>query len=245
MGNKLYYIALIALLFGSCKRGELADCFTGAGDMTTEKREVSSFERIEIGQLFELELLQDTSIDEYVILEGPADVLDGIAVEVKDRVLKIRDENRCKWIREQGKRLLAKVNIHNLAKIIVNDAASIVRSDSLILPDFVLEQRSVGSIDLTLSSTQFEINSYEAGEITVDGYAATLVVTLYETGPFYSVNMQSDYCFVFNYGLNDVHVKPFKVLESLVENKGNCYYYSDPVERLSTKGRGPGKTIRK
>ncbi|TNE81730.1 MAG: hypothetical protein EP332_02670 [Bacteroidetes bacterium] len=245
MGRNLYYIALILLVFPfACQKGE-SDCFSGTGENTVEYRELPPFSQIEFGGLLELNLVQNLSDTFSIQLEGPSDILDGIQATVESGVLKLKNVNRCKWLKQSGQSLKINLNIHHLDKILVEGSASLSSSDSLQLDNFVLEQQSTGSIDLLLNSGQLEVNSFQAGPITLKGYAAVLVTTLYDTGPLYSANLQSDYCFVYNYGLNDAHVNPFKVLESHIQNSGNVYYYADPIESLSAEGRGKGQCVRR
>lgn len=245
MGTKLYYIALVLIgLPLACQKGE-SDCFSGTGETIVEYRELPPFSQIQFGGLLELNLTQDFADTFSLKLEGPSDILDGIESKVESGVLKLRNANRCKWLKEPGQTLKLSLNIHALKYILVEGSASLHSRDSLDLNNFVLEQQSTGTISLWLKSGQIEVNSYQAGNISLKGYTAVLVATLYDTGPLFSDEMQSDYCFIYNYGLNDAHVKPYKVLESHIQNSGHVYYYADPIESFSSEGRGSGLTIRR
>ncbi len=245
MGNKLYHIALILLVFPfACQKGE-SDCFSGTGELVSVLRELEPFNRVEFGGLLELELVQNFNDTFSLRLEGPSDIVDGIESKVESGVLKLKNRNRCKWLKSANQSLKLVLNVHRLIGMTVEGSASLSSNDSLYLPKFTLEQQSTGRINLKVKGGQIEVNSYQAGDIILSGYTAVLVATLFDTGPLHSTSLQSDYCFVFNYGLNDAHVQPYKVLESYIENTGHVYYYADPIESLKTQGRGKGQTIRR
>ncbi|WP_430403510.1 GIN domain-containing protein [Fluviicola sp.] len=110
-----FFILFIALLAFSCKKPENRTCFKFSGSETTKEIPLASFNRLELKEHVEYVLIQD-SLDK-VVLKGGKNLLNLIEVNVADGLLTIENKNRCGFLRNAKKVVVAEIHFTKLINI--------------------------------------------------------------------------------------------------------------------------------
>jgi len=228
-------------ILSSCSK-EHPGCFTNIGEEQARKNKEAFIDAIIVHDQLDVLLIPDSLQEGLIVIEGPENVIPNIGLSWDNGRLVIDDNNPCRWFRKYG-RLLIKVHIKDLKLIEVYDNAAVHSNDSLPLINCKFNMYSVRDQSLILNAETFEIHHHDAGTINLSGYCAVFIPTIYETGMLNSFQMQSDFAFVFHYGLNKARVHPFKELEVVIENSGNIYYDQKPILPITQTGRGEGQLI--
>lgn len=214
-----------------------------AGSNSSIEINPGDFYELEVGDRFSVVLKQDTSQSPKVVIKGGKNVIKNIAVGVNNGKLDIRDRNVCNWTRDFSKKIHLEITCKNLHGITIKDACEVTQTDTLISDSVVVFQRSTGKVNLTFDIYgTLDVNHEGFGEVNLAGYAAIFVPVMFDAGKLYAQNLTGDYVFSYHYGINDLHVRPYKALFAFVGNKGNTYYYQEPVETpLQITRNGDGK----
>lgn len=248
--RKLFYILLFLPVMACNEDAGPEDCFKPAGKYSEKEINTGSFTEVTVGDRFVVEFRQDTV--EKVIVKGGENVITNVNVKTSNGILTIEDNNVCNWTRDFSRKIKLTIHCKKLKKLLVKDACEVVHADTLRTPSLQLVQQSTGTVNLAViippnipgESGQLDVNHQGHGEVRLAGYAPIFVPVLFDAGRLDAVNFTGDYTFVYHYGINDAHVKPYKVLYVYVGNSGNTYYYAKPFEQpLNVTQNGPGQVI--
>ncbi len=247
MRKHFYIIVIIGGLLSACKdKIGPEECFMAAGKSGSREIVVNDFTSIIAKDRLVFRITQDTTQPQKVVLKGGGNVIKNVSVAVDNGQLIIDDRNVCNWTRDFSKKIIVEINCKTLHGITLNDAAEIEFTDTLQSDSLVVFQRSTGRVNLAVKIGKFEVNHEATGTLDVKGYAAIFVPVMFDAGKLDARNLQGDYTFAYHYGINELHVKPFKVLYALVGNSGNILYYAEPIEQpLKVERLGSGNVERK
>lgn len=247
MKKHLYIVLIIGFFVSACKdKIGPEECFMAAGKSGSREIVVNDFTSIIAKDRLVVRITQDTTQPQKVVLKGGGNVIKNVSVAVDNGQLIIDDRNVCNWTRDFSKKIIVEINCKTLHGITLNDAAEIEFTDTLQSDSLVVYQRSTGKANLAVKIGKFEVNHEATGVVDIKGYAAIFVPVMFDAGKLDARNLQGDYTFAYHYGINELHVKPFKVLYALVGNSGNILYYAEPVEQpLKVERLGSGNVERK
>ncbi|MDX5431521.1 MAG: DUF2807 domain-containing protein [Bacteroidota bacterium] len=229
---------MLLLLTVSCQKVQ-EDC-TRKGEQATIVRSVETFYGVDAGDRVDVILVKDPAKHGTIELSGPGNLFSGLRTEVHQDILKISDHNRCKWLRSLKERVRCTVYIDSLHLLYSRDDAAFHSQDTLYADHIIMDHRSTHDQSLLLNVRAFWLQHREAGTLNVSGKCDVLEVINYETGVYNGRNFQSNDAFVYQYGINAIHLSPKKRLTCQVENSGDILYHLAPVDTLIVSGRGSG-----
>lgn len=230
--KKAFIGILLLAFFAQCKdKIGPEDCFMAAGKEDEKTIYLNPFTSIDVEDRFIVELVQDSLKAPLMQIEGGENVINNVSVIIDNERLTIKDQNICNWTRDFGKRIKITIYYKELNGLIITDDVSVAAQNTIDSDSLIIEQKGTGTIDMDVFiDGKLEVNHRGFGEIKLSGYAAIFVPTMYDAGKLYAPNLQGDYTFCYHYGINELHVKPFKALFVLVGNTGATYYYKEPIE---------------
>jgi hypothetical protein len=114
MRSKLLFLSLL-LFLASCKKAENRTCFKSIGDQTTKEILLGNFEKLDLREHIEFVIIQD-SLNK-IVLKGGENLLNLIDAEISDGVLTIENKNRCGFLRNAKKVVVAEIHCTKLINI--------------------------------------------------------------------------------------------------------------------------------
>ncbi|MBI1222206.1 MAG: hypothetical protein GC180_06335 [Bacteroidetes bacterium] len=243
MGNRVYHIAalIIGLHFLSCNKIE-QDC-TEKGDFATIVRQTGPFHSIQAEDRIDVLLHFDPSKLGTIELSGPGNLFSGLRTEVKGDLLMLQDKNRCKWLRSLKDRIRCDVYVDSLQYLYSMDDASFSCEDTLFADHITMIHKSTHDQNLNIQVRAFWLQHWQAGQVNVKGACEVLEIINYETGEYSGAELDCNDAFIYQYGLNAIHIRAEKRLTCKMENTGDVYYHVKPVDTLIVSGKGPGEVL--
>jgi hypothetical protein len=241
--NKAKYIfvlscAFVAFIIGAqgCKKENLCDCVKGTGEIISETRITDPFTEIFVEGRINIILSEDTTLSQEVTVEAGEKLIGLIRTEVVGGVLRIRNDNRCDFMRRYD----IPVNIYirvsnNITRITNKGTALITNTDTCTASYISLETISTGDIKMTMNAGSVYTQQHGNGDVEVYGNAHEVIV--YNTGNGFTIADQcaAGYCWVSTRTTGKITLYPTGLLISEIGGPGNVYYRGTPSQIISTE----------
>lgn len=235
------YIALL-LLFVSCAKENMGDCFKSVGKQIVERRDLGSFKRLHISKKVDVEFIADTA--EYVEVACGENLVEFIETIVKNDTLYITNNNRCNWVRNLNTPIKVLVHFKLIDRIYFTGAGLINSKDTLESENFNLTCfQATGDVNLILKNGWNDIVQLtgQAG-ITISGTGPYNVVYSSGYGRIDTRNFKATNCYVRHRGTGDFFVTAADTLKVNIELIGNVYYTPTP-QNITLQKMGTGNLI--
>ena len=151
-----WMILLVVLLVFSCKKPENRTCWKFAGTETIKEIPLESFQILDLKEHIEFVLIQD-SLDK-VVLKGGKNLLNLIEVNVESGTLSMSNKNRCGFLRNAKKGVVAEIHFTKLINIRFVGTEPL-RSQGTIYTDYFTFYSRDGAGDVVLDLNAIEINA--------------------------------------------------------------------------------------
>ncbi len=230
--KKIFYITGF-ILFISCNKENVNDCFQTAGEIIQQEMEVSLFDKIVVHKNVELIITQ--GIEQKVVVETGKNLLSDIRVQVIDNELILINNNTCNFFREYG---LTKVYVTspNITAIRNASEQNISSVGVLTYPSLYLRSSgekndflSVGDWYLTIENESVNVWSNGIAIFYLNGNTTNLDInfsdgdTRFEGKNFIAKNIS-----VRQVSSNDMVIFPTESLTGSIHSTGNVIAYNTP-----------------
>jgi hypothetical protein len=154
MRSNLLFL-FIALLVFSCKKPENRTCFKLLGSETIKEIPLADFNRLDLREHVEYVLIQD-SLDK-VVLKGGKNLLNLIEVTVADELLTIENKNKCGFLRNAKKVVVAEIHFTKLINIRFIGTEPLTSQGTIYTDYFTFYSRDgAGDVNLDLNAVQID-----------------------------------------------------------------------------------------
>jgi hypothetical protein len=239
----IFPFLFLLILFGwvGCEKSGV-NCITSNGKTTRQERILEDFDSIDIRDYVNLFITQD-SVNK-VTVESGQNILSGITTEVVNRQLRIRNINKCNWLRSYEVPVSVFVSVKNLMKIYYLSSGNISTTNTLTSHFLTVEVwGGSGTINLDLNIFQgYFVLQIGTADFNLHGSCAINTIYSGDYGLFQCKNLKSRYTFVTNAGSNDCYVNSSYLLEATIQSIGNIYYNGNP-DSVVTHIQGTGQVI--
>lgn len=165
--TKFIAVVLTALLLGSCNHSINFNSIEGSGNVTTQKRNISSsFTSIEVNNSIEVVLEQADKIE--VVVETDDNLQEYLTTTVENGTLVITLD---KISISDASKLKVTVKMPTIDELEATSTASIESANLLIGENVRLNTSSAGSINIEIESDMLSCDSSSGSNITVQGKA--------------------------------------------------------------------------
>ncbi len=235
-----FTVFLSVILFSTCQKEHLFDCFTSTGKTITQYRDPGTFSRIEVKNSIDVILYPDTT--PFIHVTAGEHLIDGIITELEGNTLYIRNENRCNWVRSFESSYTVKIGMRNPEDIEYFGSGEIRCMDTIRSTEFTFNSwNGSGSIYLLLDCEKSHINN-NAGrtDIHAAGFSGVSYVYIHDTALLEATNLETGFTFIRNSSTGDCSIYVTKEVVAEIKYFGNIYYRGNPykvVENISGEGR--------
>lgn len=242
--QSIYLLPLI-LLFTliACKRENLNDCFTNAGNVVIKDRSSVYFDRINLNDNINLVIREG---DEFKIqVEGGENLLQSVKTEIIDSVLTISNTMKCNWVRDYDNELIVYVTSPSLWSIRYEGSGDILTDGTITIDHLEINAwGGAGKIDLDLNCNTLGLGlHYGTADFHASGTSSIFTIYANSYGPFYCEDMNSNIVYIKNNGTNDCYIHANHILEAEINSVGNIYYSGNPPD-LKCNETSTGRLIR-
>jgi len=211
----------------------------GSGNLITETRQVSNFDRIGLSGAGKVIITQDGG--ESLSIETDDNVMEHVKAEVEGGILKLGLETGIStgFNIQSNSRLVFYVGVDDLTGLTISGSGEI-ESDKIETNRIDVAVSGSGGVriaDFTASEVKAEISG--SGEIDLTGDAAAQDVTISGSGKYLGGGLCSESVKVSVGGSGEATVCATGTLDAETSGSGNVNYYGQPS--LSTSNSGSGK----
>ena len=226
-----------------CKKDSMCNCLKSTGSDATETRTVAPFTKIELYNNVDLIIHTDTFY--HLSVTAGSHLVDGVKTEVEDGILKLRNKNRCNWVRSFKNKFTVDVWIKTLDNITVYDASgNIDFADTLKQNDFRIDSwSSSGDYHLKLNCSNATLALHTGpADLYAQGHVGVNSVYSASYGKIDLLEMNCDDIYIANKGTNDLYIKANHRIGAEITYIGNIYYKGNPSQ-VDQRISGTGKLI--
>jgi len=209
----------------------------GSGELTTETRAVSGFNRVQIDGAGELIIIQGDT--ESLEIQAEDNIIDELTSEVRDNtlVLGYRDS----FLRNTiipTERIVYTLTLMDLSEVTINGAAD-MEIDSLETETFTLNINGAGQISIDeLMADNLSVQISGTSSIEVAGQVAEQSITIDGAGNYQAGDLATNITTVDINGLGNATVWATTTLDISIDGGGNLRYYGSPNVTQDVNGVG-------
>lgn len=209
----------------------------GSGELTTETRAVSEFNRVQIDGAGELIIIQGDT--ESLEIQAEDNIIDELTSEVRDNtlVLGYRDS----FLRNTiipTERIVYTLTLMDLSEVTINGAAD-MEIDSLETETFTLNINGAGQISIDeLMADNLSVQISGTSSIEVAGQVAEQSITIDGAGNYQAGDLATNITTVDINGLGNATVWATTTLDISIDGGGNLRYYGSPSVTQDVNGVG-------
>ena len=219
----------------------MTDLFKGTGKITKQTRNISGFNTIEVEGKINIFITESSTFE--VKVECGEHLIDLVKTELKDTVLKIRDDNTCNFARSYKKGTInVYISMPAVEYIRQFGQGTIQSTDTLRTAVIDVLTKGSGDVILTLSNQKVFTHMHNTSDIYLSG--RTLQHDCYHIhyGIMYAKNLDTDYTYLHQDCSGDSYVNARNLLIVKLLSASNVYYYGQPAS-VQQVIYGTGKMI--
>lgn len=241
MKNHFSLFALFAsflILFSGCDNmtvstGDGSYKVTGNGKLSSEDRELASFDQIDMQGVFNVVLSQGDK--QSVKVETDENILPMIITTVENNVLTVKMKDSTTI--NKMKKITVSITVANLSKITSEGVGSLKSSGVLKLKDLELVSKGVGASELNLSLDKLTVHSEIVGALILSGTAKEVIINHEGLGLIQAFDLKAEKLSLHSDGIGAAEVYASKELNIKSSGLGGVQYKGNPqIKNIKNEG---------
>lgn len=208
----------------------------GNGNVTTITRSVGTYDEVNVGGSFDVELVAGT--EGTITIQGESNLLEYIVTEVKGNALKIKVKNN-KNIRST-KKIMITVPFQDISEVTLAGSGDVWNKDIIKATNFKTAVAGSGDLTLKVEASSIDASLAGSGDLTLKGNSRDIEASVAGSGEIHARELKADNAQVSVAGSGDVSISCSKSLRARVSGSGDIDYYGNP-DKQDTKVSGSGK----
>ncbi|MBC5863520.1 head GIN domain-containing protein [Flavobacterium turcicum] len=232
--TKFIAVVLTALLLGSCNHNINFNSIEGSGNVTTQKRNISSsFTSIEVNNSIEVVLEQADKIE--VVVETDDNLQEHLTTTVENGTLVITLD---KISISDASKLRVTVKMPTIDELEATSTASIESASLLIGENVRLNTSSAGSINIEIESDMLSCDSSSGSNITVQGKALQIKTSASSGSEIKANELLANEVIADVSSGASTSVRPIVSLSAEASSGGSITYYKTPkrIQKNTSSG---------
>ena len=225
--------AFLSLLFLSiCLVHCAPNGLSGSGTVTTEERNLTTFNRIDIAGNFELILVPGRT--ELLKIETDDNLQENVLTKVENSTLRI-------WHKEPVEKATANtitVSYQSLSKLTMAGAVTARTEGTLKAEKLDIKGSGASDLKVDYQGDELSLDISGAGQTVLTGKARNLDINLSGAGAVEAHTLQSKFGNVVLSGASEVTINAKKALNVTISGAGSVRYAGDPKITKSISGVG-------
>jgi hypothetical protein len=238
----LYTIILLWALLFSCSDASKS-CLKAAGELDSIQLDVNSFNTIEVYDIFDVYLQQDSNYS--IKIRTNKTLLNNVETIVTDSVLTISDKNKCYFLRDYDLKIEVFITAPDIKEMNFYSASSFRSIGELNYENFLFRcYGKMANADFTANCSDHLFVSLwnVTGDFYVHGKSTYLQILNHGSAYIYAFDLQAKYVKIEQRSTGNVEVSPEIKLTATIADIGNIYYKGNP--NIDTIITGKGKIIK-
>lgn len=219
--------ALAAL--AACGPDHDLDCLKSNGSPIVQRRAIDrQLQGVFVYENVDLTIVPDTAY--YAEVRAGEHVIDNITFATTSHQLTIHNTSRCNWARSYDTPREVRLHLPALRRVEQHGYGLVSNEGQWAQDTLYVRIQSTGDVNLNVRSTYLYADSFDAGDLTLRGFAHDFHPTLGSNGFLFAGGLQADYCFFYTYPtwVGDAHATGTRGLGGTLQGSGTWYYTGTP-----------------
>jgi hypothetical protein len=210
----------------------------GNGNVIKKERDISSFNAIDVGGAFEIEIRQGESVS--LTLETDENLHELIVTEVRSGTLEVYTKEDVR----KFEKMKLYITITDLKEMDLSGAVEIYTVGMLDLSELFCDVSGAIEIDMNIKADELTIDASGASEVNLTGYVESVRVEISGAGELDAIELETEYFSLDISGAGDAKIFVNKELEIEASGASNVRYKGNPeVVNHSSSGASSVKKI--
>ena len=235
----IQFLLLSLFLFGSSSCIiNLPDTIYGSGNVITEERSVSNFNKLKVSSGIDVIIKYGNS--ESLEIKADDNLIEHIKTEVEDGTLKIYTTKNLRKARS----MTAYLEYKKLNSIRISSAGDVSGANKLVTDKLRIDISSAGDLNLEVEAEEIYCGISSSGDAQLSGSTGLLEVDLSSAGDLHAYELISEKCDVSCSSAGDARVYATEELDLRCSSAGNIYYKGE-AKLVSSHSSSAGSIVRK
>ena len=216
----------------------MLDCVKSTGKTVKKIRSIDSFTAIDLDDRINLYISYSTELK--LEVEAGENLQKLIKTKVENGVLKIRNENRCNWVRSYKRDINVYLSTPELNEITYYGSGELRFTNMLKTDWFILNMwEASGNIDIRLDCPNVELKSHTGpADLQCGGFTNRLVAYTNGLGRMDLSNLIAKDVLAINVNSGSLKVRSDSLLKATIEGSGDIFYRGNPTIEFNDLGSG-------
>ncbi|MFN6039699.1 MAG: head GIN domain-containing protein [Bacteroidota bacterium] len=237
---RLLVCALASLLFNTCTKENLFDCFKSTGKETSVVRNLLPFQRVLVYDKLDVILIEDSVYK--VRLEGGENILTLVKTDIVNGELVLSNNNKCNVVRSYKRKIRVFVYAPKFSEI-THRGVGDIKTESVLHTDSIKYQvLNSGNVDLNIDNKYIYGIINGMGNINCTGKTITHILNANGEAHVNCGSLEtlkSDYYLKLS---GPSYLTANQELRVIIRHSGNVYYKGNP-NIVYNQNTGSGKLI--
>ncbi|MGZ3865438.1 MAG: GIN domain-containing protein [Bacteroidia bacterium] len=238
----LTYVLFVGgvLLFGSCRKQNMCDCFKPRGETKIEIRQIKDFGTLQVFDKINVYYTQDTTITTPIVqVVTGKNLISSVTTEVVNGALEIRNLNKCNFARGSHNDITVYVTSPKAKTFYQEGVGNLYFTNNLVADTINLYIRNSGDVHMKVQSLYVASHMHGVGDVFVEGHTTESYFYSIGQGFIHAENLYADRAYIL-YGSNGIaKIRVSTDLNAVLTSTGNVYYTGNPpLVQKTIKGKG-------
>lgn len=240
MNFKNYLFVLALLVFVSCKKENMCDCFKSNGKDNVIYHDVKDFTCIEGKDKVDIILTQGSEYE--VKVEAGANLQKLIRTTLEGETLKVHNDNKCNWVRGYKKRVKVYITAPYFKHIKNAGLGTISNTGTITQDEISIRVENSGDVKLNLDTKKVIGSVHGNGDSYLSGTTEQLFWNYNGTNYLYAKDLTiNSYAYLVSLSIGHAYLAAPNngLMEVEIDRTGNVYYQGSPSQiklRKNNKG---------
>ena len=238
----IYCFLLFSIFLVSCNKENAWDCVKSAGEITTETRYLTDFNKIVIYDKIDVFLIADSI--SFVEVKSGKNIIPKLTTEIINNELTIKNENRCNWVRSFNIPFEVYVHYTNINQIDARGAGKIISRNTITTDTLLINAwESVSTFDIDIETDYFKTALHTGNsDMNVSGKTNKAFFYVNPNGYLNALALASDYVSITSNSPADCYLHAEVNFIAVLNYVGNVFYTGSP-SNLYIEENHSGKCI--
>lgn len=240
--RNIFFVVVFAVFLFSCNKEKAWDCVKSTGEITTEIRKITVFDKIVLNDNIDVFLIADTS--NFVEIKAGKNIIPKIETTVENNALIIKNNNKCNWVRSYETPIEVYVHYLDIHYIEVRGVGDLVSTNLIQVDSLRIDAwESVSSIDIDVDCQYFS-SGFHTGtaDLTISGTANQAYFYINPNAYLNALAFESNYLSITSSSPSECYLHSNASLNVVINYLGNIYYKGTP-QTITLEENHDGKLI--
>ena len=225
--KRILFLIVIVFSFYSC-----VTTIDGDGNVTTEERNINSFNKIDISGSFEVLIKQGDT--EKLEIEADENLLELIEAKTKNNTLYIRSEEPI----GNAESLKLYITVADIKDIDISGAVELNSKGTIVAKELEIDISGAADVNIDVEANLLKMDMSGASETTLKGKVENFEIELSGAGDLQAEKLKTKHTVVDISGVGSAKVFAKKTLDVEVSGAGSVKYKGNPKITKDISGAG-------